>query len=111
MADDEVDAFAGDALPITDDRTQLDFTLPRSVESFFGISNSITNDWLVDLMARRESLIAKSARMCAHKRPVLPHLVNADALGLSAAELRARLEARLRSLPHDCVGAALSSGP
>jgi len=111
MADDEVDAFAGDIPPITDDRTQLDFTLPRSVESFFGISNSITNDWLVDLMARRESLIAKSARMCTHKRSVLPHLVNAEALGLSPAELRARLDARLRSLPHGCAGAALASAP
>jgi spermidine synthase len=108
MAGDEVKAFAGEVDPITDDRTKLDFTLPRSVESFFGISNSITNDWLVDLMARRESLIAKSARMCTHKHPVLPHLVNADALGLPPEELSARLEARLRSLPHGCVGGALA---
>ena len=62
-------------------------------------------------MARRESLIAKSARMCAYKRPVLPHLANADALGLPPEELRARLDARLLSLPHGCVGAALSSAP
>jgi hypothetical protein len=106
MAGDEVDAFAGDAVPITDDRTQLDFVLPRSVESFFGISNSVTDDWLVDLMARRESLIAKSARMCAHKRSVLPHLRNAEALGLPGGELAAKLDARLGSLPHGCTGEA-----
>jgi spermidine synthase len=104
MAGDEVSEFAGDAAPVTDDRTQLDFVLPRSVESFFGLSNSITDDWLVDLMARRESLIAKSARMCAHKRPVLPHLRNAEALGLPRADLAAKVEARLRGLPHGCSG-------
>ena len=108
MAGDEVDAFAGDAPVITDDHTRLDFSLPRSVESFFGISNNITNEWLVDLMARRESLIAQSARMCTHKHPVLPHLVNAEALGVSPEELRARLDARLDSLPHGCVGEARS---
>jgi spermidine synthase len=111
MAGDEVDAFAGDAAPITDDRTQLDFVLPRSVESFFGLSNSITDDWLVDLMARRESLIAKSARMCAHKHPVLAHLRNPEALGLSSAELEAKLAERLRGLPHGCGGSPPTQAP
>ena len=30
----------GDAPVVTDDRTYLDFTVPRSVESFYGISNN-----------------------------------------------------------------------
>jgi hypothetical protein len=102
MADAEVAAFAGDAPVVTDDRTRLDFTVPRSVESFFGISNSITDDWLVNLMDRKESLIEKSARMCVHKRSVLPHLTNADSLGLAPETLAARLDARLASLPHGC---------
>lgn len=102
MAGDEVADFAGDAPVVTDDRTRLDFTVPRSVESYFGISNSITNDWLVNLMDRRESLIEKSARMCVHKRSVLPHLVNADSLGLDPGTLAARLDAKIASLPHGC---------
>ena len=92
MAGDEVAAFAGDVPLITDDRTRLDFTLPRSVESFFGISNSITDDWLVNLMNRREILVAKSVRMCAHKRSVLPHLRQPGCP--RAHRARARSEAR-----------------
>jgi spermidine synthase len=111
MAGDEVAAFAEGVPVITDDRTRLDFTLPRSVESYFGISNSITDDWLVDQMDRRETLVAKSIRMCAHKRPVLPHLANPGALGLGPAELRTALDARLAALPHECVGSARNGGP
>jgi hypothetical protein len=110
MAGDEVAAFAGDEPVITDDRTQLDFTLPRSVESYFGISNSMTDDWLVDQMDRRESLVAKSVRMCGHKRSVLPHLANPQALGMSDAALRAALDARLDALPYACVGSARDGG-
>jgi predicted membrane-bound spermidine synthase len=110
MGPAEARAFAGDASVITDDRTRLDYSLPRSVESYFGISNSITNDWLVDLMERRESLVAKSARLCAHKRTVLPHLANPGALGLGPEELEGELDARLLALPHGCTGAALSTG-
>lgn len=110
MAGDEVVEFADGVPVITDDRTQLDFSVPRSVESNFGISNSITDDWLVDLMGRDEGLVEKSVRMCAHKRSVLPHLVNGGALGLDPTELRARLDSRLGSLPHGCVGTA-RSGP
>jgi spermidine synthase len=109
MGGDEVARFAGEVPVITDDRTRLDFTLPRSVESFFGISNSITDDWLVDLMSRKETVLAKAARMCVHKRPVLPHLANPESLGLDGAEMRAGLEARLTALPHGCAGGALSS--
>jgi hypothetical protein len=91
-------------------REMLDFTVPRSVESFFGISNSITNDWLVNLMDRKESLIEKSARMCVHKRPVLPHLKNAASLGLTPEALASGLDAKLASLPHGC-GAPPAADP
>ncbi len=111
MAGEEVAAFAGNVPVITDDRTRLDFTLPRSVESYFGISNSITDDWLVNQMDRRESLVAKCVRMCAYKRSVLPYLANPGALGLDPAELRAALDARLASLPYNCVGTARSGKP
>ena len=111
MAEGEVADFAGDVPVITDDRTSLDFTVPRSVESSFGISNSITDDWLVNPIERREGLVAKSVRMCAHKRSVLPYLANPGALGQGPAELRAVLDARLASLPYDCVGTARNGGP
>jgi len=110
MAGDQVAAWAGDVPLITDDRTQLDFTLPRSVESFFGISNSITDDWLANLMNRKETLVAKSVRMCAYKHSVLPYLLNPGALGLDPAELSAGLDSRLASLPHGCVGNAPGGG-
>jgi hypothetical protein len=106
MAEGEVAAFAGDVPLISDDRTQIDFTVPRSVESYYGISNSITDDWLVSQMDRRESLVAKSVRMCSYKRSVLPHLANPEALGLGPRELQAALDSRLASLPYDCVGSA-----
>jgi spermidine synthase len=104
MAGDEIRDFAGDAPLVTDDHTRLDFSVPRSVESYYGISNSVTDDWLVDLMDRKESLIAKSARMCAHKRAVLPHLADPGALGLPAEELRRRIAERAAALPHGCGG-------
>jgi spermidine synthase len=110
MAHDQIAAFAGDVPLITDDRTRLDFTLPRSVESFYGVSNSITDDWLADQMNRKESLVAKSVRMCAHKHSVLPYLINPGALGLGPAELRSGLDARLASLPHGCAGTARDGG-
>jgi hypothetical protein len=37
-----------------------------------------------------------------HKQPVLPHLVNADSLGLDPGTLAARLDAKIASLPHGC---------
>ena len=107
MAGDEVWEFAGDAPVITDDRTRLDFSVPRSEDSFFGISNSITDYYLADLMNPEASVIQRAARYCAYKRPVLPHLVNVEASGMEAAEVRERLESLLGSLPAGgCVGAA-----
>jgi hypothetical protein len=107
MAGDEVRAWAGDAQVITDDRTRLDFTVPRSVDSYFGISNSITDYYLADLIDPDSTPIQRAARYCVHKQPVFPHLVNPEASGLPASKLRARLDARLGSLPGGgCVGTA-----
>jgi spermidine synthase len=108
MADDEVLEFAGDAPIITDDRTRLDFTVPRSVESFFGISNSISDLYLVNQIDPNANVFMRGARYCRHKRPVFPHLVNHEASGLNAAEVEARLDAMLGSQlgPDGCVGIA-----
>jgi hypothetical protein len=108
MADDEILEFAGDAPMITDDRTRLDFTVPRSVESFFGISNSISDLYLVDQIDPDANVFMRGARYCRHKRPVFPHLVNHEASGLSATEVEQKLDAMLGSQlgPDGCVGIA-----
>src|SRR5439155_19121127 len=46
MAGDEVREFAGPGPIVTDDRTRLDFTVPRSIDSSFGFTNPNTGDWL-----------------------------------------------------------------
>jgi len=108
MADDEVLEFAGDAPIVTDDRTRLDFTVPRSVDSFFGISNSITDLYLVNQIDPDANVFMRGARYCRHKRPVFPHLVNPEASGLSATEVEQKLDAMLGSQlgPDGCVGVA-----
>jgi hypothetical protein len=101
MAEPQVRAWAASAPVITDDRTRLDFTVPRSLESNFGLSNSNTNDWLLELMSRDPGRDAKALRMCSHKRPVADHLVGGDA---SAADLAARIEALVRTREPVCAG-------
>jgi hypothetical protein len=102
MAGDEVWDFVGDAPLITDDRTRLDFSVPRSHDSFFGISNSITDYYLVDLMDPEAERV-----ICRHKQPVFPHLRNPAAAGLEPEEVRESLESLLGSFPHGgCVGKA-----
>jgi len=108
MADDEIVEFVGDAPVVTDDRTRLDFTVPRSVESFFGISNSISDLYLVDQIDPDANVFMRGARYCRFKRPVFPHLVNPEAAGLSAKEVEEKLDALLGSQlgPDGCVGIA-----
>jgi hypothetical protein len=108
MADEEVDAFAGDSPVVTDNRTYLDFTVPRSVDSFFGISNNITDLFLMDQIDPDADVFMRGYRYCRFKRPVFPHLVNAEASGMSAERVEAELEARLGTQlgPEGCVGTA-----
>jgi spermidine synthase len=111
MAGDEVTAYAGDASVITDDRTRLDFTVPRSVDSFFGISNSTVDNWLVDQIDPGLDLASKAVKLCRYKQPVLPHLVNIEATGLDRAGVRSRLEALAGSLPAGCSSVARAVEP
>jgi hypothetical protein len=108
MADEEVDAFAGDAPVVTDDRTYLDFTVPRSVDSFFGISNNITDLFLMDQIDPEADVFMRGYRYCRFKQPVFPHLINPEASGMSAQQVERELEARLGSQlgPEGCVGIA-----
>lgn len=109
MADDEVRAWAGEAPVITDDRTRIDFSLPRSADSFFGISNSITDYYLADFIDPDANVIDRARRYCRHKHPVGPHLRNAEASLLSPEEVRARLARGGSFAPGPCVGSGARS--
>ena len=94
----EADAFAGEGPVVTDDRTYLDFSVPRSRESYYGIANMNTGNYLVQLMSpgEEESVAAqiflrKVARALRFKESVLPHVVNAEQVGYDAAEIEARV--------------------
>jgi hypothetical protein len=100
MAGDAVATFAGPGPLVTDDRTRLDFTVPRSLDAFFGFANAATEGWLVDLMepgAPHDVGLAvffrKIARMATYEEPVLPWVRNVEAAGFTIDEVRARIAA------------------
>ena len=105
MAGHEVEEFAGPGPLVTDDHTRLDFTVPRSLDAFFGFANANTNSWLVELMdpgrhdVAASVFLTKVKQMATHERAVLPHLAHADAAGLDTEALRARLAAAARQRP------------
>jgi hypothetical protein len=76
MEDAAVRAFAGDAPVITDDRTRLDFDVPKAQESAFGVSNHITGSYLQEFTRSHQASRALMQRYCRFKEPVLPHVVN-----------------------------------
>jgi len=53
VARTSVREWAGDGPLVSDDRTRLDFTVPKSIDSSFGFTNPNTGDWLTELMDRR----------------------------------------------------------
>lgn len=100
LAEDEVAEFTGPGPIVTDDHTRLDFTVPRSLDSFFGFANANTNSWLSDLIdpaSKKDKglhrFFARILKMASYKRPVLPYLVHPEASGLSPDELRDRIAA------------------
>src|SRR5262249_37170030 len=97
---DDVREFAGDGPLVTDDFTMLDFTVPRSLDSFFGIANANTDMWLeqyLDPSAGKSMALRrffeKMAVMNRFKKPVLPHLQNVEAAGFTPEEVEKRLTA------------------
>lgn len=107
MADDEVRDWTRGVPVVTDDHTRVDFSVPRSRAAFFGISNHITNHYLVHQMDFDVDFAARARTYCEPKQLVWPHLVNVEASGLSRAQTRARVEAELGRLPWDgCIGTA-----
>ncbi len=99
--------FAGDGPLVVDDHTRLDFTVPRSADSFFGLGNVNTDYSLVGLtdpdgsgdhQVAARLFLRKVAEMQALKRPVLPHLKGIQEAGFEAAEVAERLGGRSSGL-------------
>ena len=99
-------AYAAGAPIVTDDRTRLDFTVARSIESNFGLFNSNMNDWLLGLTNPDLNSQIKIDRMCGYKRSVLEHLTNGDGPIEGLAEIGTRLEALEVSSGPRCVGSS-----
>ncbi len=100
FAGDELDAWAGEGPLVVDDHTRLDFSVPRSQDAFFGMANFNTDYYLLRFMLEGGSddignasriFLTKAASLAAVKEPVVPYLENADATGLSEAELTTRI--------------------
>lgn len=100
MGDDQARAFAGTGPLVTDDHTILDFSVPKSLDAFFGFTNANTNSWLTQLMVPQahgdvgaQVFFGKIAAMAKYKRSVVPYLQGTEASGLDAATIGARIEA------------------
>jgi hypothetical protein len=103
---DALRAFAGEGPLVVDDHTRLDFSVPRSRDSSYGIANYNTNNWLVDRLepgAQHDVAFATFARkareLASHKQSVLPQLRNIEAAGFTREEADGRLRSALEALP------------
>lgn len=97
FAGDEARAWAGDGPLVTDDRTRLDFTVPRSLDSSYGFANANTDSWMADQMEQNlavKTFFRKIQQMMAHKKPVLPHLTNVEQAGFTADQVKERMAAQ-----------------
>jgi len=73
--------FAGTGPLVVDDQTILDFSVPRSQDSYFGMANLNNNFWLLAEEGRLSgaqfaAFLRKVALMGSHRRPVGPEVVH-----------------------------------
>jgi spermidine synthase len=94
LSGEDVKGFAGDGPIVTDDHTILDFSVPRSLDSFYGIANANTDMWLEQYLGpvagqstALKRFFEKMAVMNGYKKPVLPHLLNVEAAGFTPEEV------------------------
>ena len=100
--------FSGEALTryvgtgplVIDDHTRIDFSVPRSATSSFGVANYNTDNWLVDKMEvdgrfrpENERFLRKVATLASYKQPVTPHLGGLAPDPGKRAELQRRIDA------------------
>ena len=69
-------AFAGDAPPVTDDRSVVDFTTPRHARANFGLGEWVTGGLSVSGVGERglqsELLLREFDRVYTFREPVAP---------------------------------------
>jgi spermidine synthase len=101
-----VDRFAGTGPLVVDDHTRIDFSVPRSADAFYGISNLNTDYFLMQLMGPGSArdvafriFVEKVTRLARYKQEVLPQLKNVEASGLEREEVRRRIESAADALP------------
>ncbi|MBY0277270.1 fused MFS/spermidine synthase, partial [Candidatus Binatia bacterium] len=94
---DEARAWAGDGPLVTDDKTRLDFTVPRSLDSSYGFANANTDSWMADQMEQNlavKTFFRKIQQMMAYKKPVLPHLTSVEKAGFTPEQVKERMAAQ-----------------
>jgi hypothetical protein len=101
-----LEQFSGAGPLVVDDHTRIDFSVPRSADAFYGISNLNTDYFLMQLMGPGSgrdvafrTFIEKVTRLARYKRDVLPELANIEASGLGIEEVRRRIESAADALP------------
>jgi len=89
---------------VEDDHTRLDFSVPRSRESYFGVANYNTGGWLIQQMepgavhdVAFTAFVEKIRHLAGYKQPVVPYLRGLD--GVGAEEVERRVEAARATLP------------
>jgi spermidine synthase len=100
FAGDQLNSWAGEGPLVVDDHTRIDFSVPRSSDSSYGIANFNTNNWLVQLLEPGSkhdvafaTFVRKASELASYKRSVLPSVRNIEAAGFSREDVAKRIQA------------------
>jgi hypothetical protein len=95
-------AFAGDARPVTDDRSVVDFTAPRRARANFGLGEWVTGGLSVSGVGERglrsELLLRDFDRVYTFREPVAPMIAGYGGHDPTAFLAEVREKARAREL-------------
>ncbi|MFP8874228.1 MAG: hypothetical protein VCB42_06820, partial [Myxococcota bacterium] len=120
FSDDELVEWAGEGPLIVDDHTRLDFSVPRSRDSFFGLGNFNTDYYLLEFLdedqGKPENVALrifgqKVRRLALVKEPVLPSIANLSDYRIESQEVARRLDAARQSLLIDPQRDASDTAP
>jgi spermidine synthase len=95
-------AFAGDAQPVTDDRSVVDFTTPRNARANFGLGEWVTGGLSVSGVGERglqsELLLREFDRVYTFREPVAPLISSYGSRDPAQFSVEVREKARAREL-------------
>ena len=95
-------AFAGDARPVTDDRSVVDFTTPRNARANFGLGEWVTGGLSVSGVGERglqsELLLREFDRVYTFREPVAPMIASYGGRDPAQFSAEVREKARAREL-------------